>query len=89
VSDADGRLEIYLLGEDANLYHAWQGASGGDFGPWTGLAGPWSPDADPVVTRNADGRLEVFVWGQDRALYHLWQGAPGGAYGLPQAFSGG
>lgn len=37
--------------------------------PWTGLAGPWLPEADPVVARNTDGRVEVFVWGQDGALY--------------------
>jgi hypothetical protein len=79
--NADGRLEVFLRGNDANLYHAWQTASNSpSWSPWTLLGVSWH--YDPVVAANADGRLELFVVGDDTQLWHCWQTAPSnGWYG--------
>ena len=76
--NADGRLEVFMVGLNGQLYHRWQ-TSSNDSGKWsdgwTPLGGQFA--GDPVLARNADGRLEVFVVAsQDRALYHLWQTSP-------------
>ncbi len=73
----DGRLEVFALGADEAVYHAWQKTGGGWEG-WSSLGG--ASTSDPVVATNGDGRLEVFVAGKDHAIYHRWQTSPGGAW---------
>jgi hypothetical protein len=73
--NADGRLEVFLRGEDAKLYHSSQtAANGSSWSPWKAFGGSWH--RDPVVSVNADGRLEVFNVGNDTQLWHCWQTAP-------------
>jgi acylphosphatase/peptidoglycan hydrolase-like protein with peptidoglycan-binding domain len=77
-SNQDGRLEVFVRGTDAALYHIWQTTPGGGWSEWTSLGG--GVQGAPSVTRNADGRLEAFVKGTDNALWHTWQIKPGGAW---------
>ena len=87
-SNADGRLEVFLRGNDTDLYHLWQTEpNNGWSAPWAGMGGQWH--RDPVVARNADGRLEVFIIGDDTNLYHRWQLSPGGAWSEPWTPMGG
>jgi hypothetical protein len=76
----DGRLEAFMLGSDAKLYHKWQTApNSGWVADWASLgedtlgAGFWS---DPSVGRNKDGRLEVFAVTSTGHVEHIWQTAP-------------
>ena len=86
--NADGRLEVFLRGNDTNLYHRWQTApNNGWSAPWAPMGGQWH--RDPVVARNADGRLEVFIIGDDTNLYHRWQTSPGGRWSEPWTPMGG
>ena len=62
-----------------------QTTSGGEFGPWHGLGGPWAGDPTLVA---AAGRLELFIIGDDGALYRAAQDAAGGEFGGWQRLDG-
>ena len=75
-SNSDGRLEVFALGSDGNLYHIYQCGTvcTGAWSSWSSLGKPAAGlKADPVVGTNSDGRLEVFSLGQDSNLYHIFQ----------------
>ena len=82
VRNADGRLEVFLLGNDQKIWHAWQTAPNGGWGAWASLGSPPVEIANgaPYVGSNADGRVEVFVTGSDGGIYHTWQTAPGAGW---------
>lgn len=78
-SNRGGRLILFAVGNDGNLYHIEQTSVNS-----TGLNG-WSdwllhghPPASPLggslaLAPSADGRLELFAAGNDGNLYHIWQ----------------
>jgi hypothetical protein len=35
----DGRIEVFLLGTDAKLYHRWQNTPDGAWSNWAGMGG--------------------------------------------------
>jgi hypothetical protein len=74
--NADGRVELFLVGLDGKVHHAAETApDSGDFGPWSILDDVSSPawPAHPVAARNADGRLELFEVGAVGTVFHKWQ----------------
>jgi hypothetical protein len=79
---ADGRLEIFVVGEDGHQWHLYQTSPNGDWSDWEDLSvyRPLSVGAvgEPAVGSAADGRLEIFVRGNDGHLWHLYQTAPNG-----------
>jgi hypothetical protein len=79
VQNADGRLEVFTVGGDGNLWHIWQTIPGKAWSTWASLNKPPNTYfyAPPVAARNADGRIEAFSLGNDYALWHIWQTAPG------------
>jgi hypothetical protein len=75
----DGRLQLFLLGNDGHMYSRTQQGAGGALTPtWTSLGGALA--GRPVVGQNQDGRLEVFALGRDASVYHDWQVVPGGGW---------
>jgi acylphosphatase len=75
--NADGRLEIFIVGQSEKLYHRYQTSPNNSNGwndKWEDLGGKWN--ANPVVANNADGRLEIFIVGKSEKLYHTWQISP-------------
>ncbi|MDP9849282.1 matrixin family metalloprotease [Streptosporangium lutulentum] len=74
----DGRLEVFVRGNDARLYHIWQVAPGGVWSGWTSLGG--AIQGRIAVGRNRDGRLEVFARGAGGDLRHIWQTSAGGVW---------
>ena len=79
--NADGRLEVFLVGINDQLNHTWQSVPGGGWtGSWASRGGVWSLGSNPAIARNADGRLEVFIVGRTKQLYHTWQTVPGGGW---------
>jgi subtilisin family serine protease len=80
--NGEGRLELFVRGQDGALWHRWQEERGG---PWStawasrGSAGGGFASA-PALALNGDGRLELFVRGRDGALWHCWQEQQGGAW---------
>ncbi|HTD34213.1 MAG TPA: protease pro-enzyme activation domain-containing protein [Candidatus Elarobacter sp.] len=77
-NNQDGRLEVFALGQDGNVYHVWQTAPNNGWSGWASLGKPASPIANgaPFVGRDQDGRIEVFATGNDGTVYHIWQTAP-------------
>ena len=66
VSNADGRLEVFLVGQNNQLYHRYQTAPNNDWNSeWLSLGGKWDKNKIPALANNADGRLEVFLVGQN------------------------
>jgi hypothetical protein len=76
--NADGRLEVFVRGDDFQLWHVFQTAPNGGWSGWVTRGAPASVllEGAPVVAPSADGRLEVFIIGSDGALWHVWQTAP-------------
>jgi hypothetical protein len=76
-NNADGRLEVFLVGQNNQLYHRYQTAPNNDWNSeWLSLGGKWDKNKIPALANNADGRLEVFLVGQNNQLYHRYQTAP-------------
>ena len=78
-TNADGRLEVFAIGADRQLYHSWQDGSGTWIDPLVSLGGQWL--GTPAVGLNYDsatktGRLEVFGRDVDGGLQHRWQEIP-------------
>src|SRR5919109_741080 len=80
-ASADGRLELFVVGNDGALWHIWQTTVNGGWSNWishgnagVGLSGPLA------LAPNADGRLELFARGKDGALWHIWQTTPSGGW---------
>jgi hypothetical protein len=81
VQNADGRLEVLLIGSDANLWHIWQTTPGKAWSTWDSITTPSAWISTPIAARNADGRIEAFCIGHNGALWHIWQTAPGNGWG--------
>ena len=98
-SSADGRLEVFAVGDDSALWHIWQTAPNNGWSNWTshgkppreggGLLDLWG---SPGLAPSADGRLELFVVGSNTELWHIWQTAPNNgwsgwkSHGTPDGF---
>jgi hypothetical protein len=82
-TNADGRQEIFAVGDDRSLWQKWQLAPNDGWSEWSSLG---SPPGSVAVTdqftlgRNQDGRQEVFAVGSDGNLWQIWQTAPNGGW---------
>jgi len=76
--NADGRLEIFYVGTNNDLFHNWQLEPGvSDPWNWAGETRfPGDSAKQIAVAQNADGRLEIFYVGTNNELYHNWQMIP-------------
>lgn len=83
----DGRLEVFSIGDDHNVWHRWEATvNDGWNANWVSLSKPSGTNAKSIsVGRNQDGRLEVFAPGADNVLYHIWQVSPGGGWSTWQS----
>jgi hypothetical protein len=72
--NGDGRLELFVRGNDNALWHRAQTAANGSaWTDWASLGGVL--DSEVSVGRNADGRLEAFARGRNGFVSHIWQRA--------------
>jgi hypothetical protein len=81
--NADGRLEVFMVGSDGRLYSITQTSKNNSSQwstavPFEGMQ--WPLSSNPAVAQNADGRLEVFMVGLDGQLWHIQQTAPNGGW---------
>ncbi len=75
-ASADGRLELFAVGDDRQLWHIWQTAPNNGWSEWTSHGSPPGGLEFPcVIAPSKDGRLEVFCIGNDGQLWHIWQTA--------------
>lgn len=74
-----GRLEVFGVGTNGQMYHIWQSQPNCCWGAWHSLGGGFA--GLPTAAMNEDGRLEVFAVGSATgAMYHAFQNAPGGSW---------
>ena len=81
--NADGRLEIFAVGDDNALWQKWQVAPNNGWSEWKTLGTPardTSLTEQFTVGRNQDGRQEVFAVGSDGNVWQIWQTAPNGGW---------
>lgn len=81
--NADGRQEIFAVGEDNALWQKWQVAPNNGWSEWKTLGTPArdiSLTDQFTVGRNQDGRQEVFAVGSDGNFWQIWQTAPNGGW---------
>lgn len=83
--NADGRLEVHVIGGDGNVYSQVQTAPNGNFGGWIDLRHTATPEVKEIsLGRNNDGRLALFmIKGADKSLAVRFQTQPGGSFGEP------
>ncbi len=73
-TDANGALEVFLIGSTGNMYHNYQ--SGGVWSGWVDLNGTFSQNVRPCVGKNQSGTLELFLTGTGSDIQHNYQTAP-------------
>ena len=75
IANSDGRLQVFVVGTNNQLYYRSQTAAGSSSwtSSWTSLGGAIRADTSPAVARNNDGRLQVFVEDVRNQLYYKMQ----------------
>ncbi len=80
-SNADGRLEVFVVRADQTVWHCGQTQPNGDWSDWESMDFPHEAELGGLAAaRNQDGRLELFVVGQGGVRRHRWQTQPGGSW---------
>lgn len=70
-SNADGRLEIFLLNDAGEVFHKYQQSPNSGWNEWSSLGGTKLQQI--FVIKNSAGHLELFALGGDRAVWHKSQ----------------
>ncbi len=86
----DGRIQVYVVGGDGNVYSQLQTMPNAAFGGWIDLRHPNTPAVKEIrLSRGSDGRLALFeIQGPNDALAVRFQNQPGAALGEPIALGG-
>ena len=81
-SGRDGWLDLFLVGDDASLWHLRHTGSNDGSSRWFSRGAPEVAGVagSPAVAADADGEMQVFVMGTDGALWQLSQSAPGSGW---------
>lgn len=80
IANKDGRIELFGIGNNGDIWHTWQTAANGGFvGSWYDRTGKTIKPGYNVAM-NADGRLELFGVSGDGAVWHNWQTNAGGGW---------
>ncbi|GAB4030781.1 PLL family lectin [Spirosoma gilvum] len=88
----DGRLELFYVGLNNNIYHRWQTVKNTQNpAQWTGeqsfhINVQNQRHGSIAIGSNLDKRLELFYIGEDHSLYHIWQVAKNGGWSAPAKF---
>ena len=85
VTNADGRVEVFVKDPSGAVNHIWQTSAGGGWSGWNslgtpgpGAAGDVAVAIDGVLAGARAGCLEVLVVGFDSHLHLIFQLTPGG-----------
>ena len=84
-ANADGRPQVFAVGNDQQIYTQWQRTDG----RWSGWLAMGGRVAGAIaVGSNADGRLQVFAVGVDGTLRTSWQVARNGTWSSVTSMGG-
>jgi hypothetical protein len=77
VRNEDGRLEVFVIGTDNQIWHTWQMAPNSGWSYWYALGGNMTGlPAEVVSGANASGALEIITVLSDKTMVRNWQVAP-------------
>ena len=80
----DGRLDVFIVSQEAVLWRIGKTAANSGWSDWTSHGSPsgalFGSDSTPVVAYSADGHLELFVVGNDGRLWQMGQTVPNGGW---------
>jgi hypothetical protein len=83
--NADGRLEIFYVGTNGDLFRNTQTEADGLL--WGGQAAfPGNSAQQIAAARNQNGVLEIFYVGTNNDIYHQWQTPPAQGFGSNSNF---
>lgn len=68
-TSTDGRVELFYIGMNNQIYHHWESSPGGNISQWEGLGGY----ATDIAAARAGSTWEVFHVGSDGAIYRAGQ----------------
>jgi len=81
-ASADGHLEVFIVSQDAVMWHILQTAPNGDWSQWFSHGTPsgvsFGSDSTPALASDSNGCLQLFTVGNDGTLWHMRQTAPDG-----------
>ncbi len=77
IRNRDGRLEVFYVGTNDQIYHNWQVSAGAN---WNGESSFGGQAQQLTLGMDADGRLELFYVGMDGNAYQNWQTAVNGSW---------
>lgn len=87
VTNADGRVEVFVRDTSGDVKHIWQTSAGGGWSGWSslgtpgpGAAGDVAVAIDGVLAGSRAGCLEALVVGNNSHLYQISQVSPGGGW---------
>ncbi|MGI8966384.1 MAG: hypothetical protein ACR2H1_09915 [Limisphaerales bacterium] len=69
----DGRMQLFIIGQDTAVYTKWQNVPGG---PWSNWALVGGSVLQLKVAQNADGRLQLMMIGTDQQIWTTAQTGP-------------
>jgi hypothetical protein len=78
ITNADGRMQAFVVSTDGQVYTTVQTSVGGGWSGFFNLGGLVMSDVN--VAKNQDGRLQIFVLGTDKSVYTMVQGSPSGNF---------
>ncbi len=80
--NADGRQEIFAIGDDNALWQLWQVAPNNGWSEWKSLGAPTTAILTDTFAAgsNQDGRQELFVLAFDGNIWQIWQTSPNGGW---------
>lgn len=74
---ADRKIEVFVRGSDANVWHIWQTVPNGGMGSWENLSNGGSAISSDITSAlSQDGRIEIFALAADHNIWHRAQTAP-------------
>lgn len=80
IANADGRVELFGIGTNGDIWHVWESAAnGGFYSTWFDRTGK-KIKPGYAVQINADGRLELFGGASDGHIWHNYQTNAGGGW---------
>jgi|GEM_PF-1446831 len=81
-ANQDGRMQVFTIGRDSQLYTACQTKVNGGWLGWNSMGGTWGINypTNVSVYKNKDGRLQVFLLGGDGAMWTKWQTSINGGW---------
>lgn len=83
-TNADGRLEVFVVGNDNNIWHRWQRAPNSGWSAWSQLVsfeGQETLSGVLACCKETNGCLAVFAYTVNGVIFYIDQTAPNNGWG--------